>query len=227
MQIDIITLFPELLSSPFEASILKRAIDAQKVAVNFHNLRDYAQNKQKQVDDYPFGGGAGMVMKIEPIDRCIYQLKKERTYDEIIYLTPDGEQLNQSISNALSTQENIILLCGHYKGVDQRVRDHLITREISIGDFVLSGGELAAAVLCDSIIRLIPGVLGDESSALTDSYQDGLLAPPIYTRPANYKGWEVPKILTSGNTPEVEKWRENQAVEKTKITRPDLFEDPD
>jgi tRNA (guanine37-N1)-methyltransferase len=220
MQIDIITLFPELLSSPFEASILKRAIDAQKVVVNFHNLRDYAQNKQKQVDDYPFGGGAGMVMKIEPIDRCIYQLKKERTYDEIIYLTPDGEQLNQSISNALSTQENIILLCGHYKGVDQRVRDHLITREISIGD-------LAAAVLCDSIIRLIPGVLGDESSALTDSYQDGLLAPPIYTRPANYKGWEVPKILTSGNTPEVEKWRENQAVEKTKITRPDLFEDPD
>jgi tRNA (guanine37-N1)-methyltransferase len=168
-----------------------------------------------------------MVMKIEPIDRCIDQLKKERTYDEIIYLTPDGEQLNQSISNALSTQENIILLCGHYKGVDQRVRDHLITREISIGDFVLSGGELAAAVLCDSIIRLIPGVLGDESSALTDSYQDGLLAPPIYTRPANYKGWEVPKILTSGNTPEVEKWRENQAVEKTKITRPDLFEDPD
>ena len=227
MQIDIITLFPELLSSPFEASILKRAIDAQKVVVNFHNLRDYAQNKQKQVDDYPFGGGAGMVMKIEPIDRCIDQLKKERTYDEIIYLTPDGEQLNQSISNALSTQENIILLCGHYKGVDQRVRDHLITREISIGDFVLSGGELAAAVLCDSIIRLIPGVLGDESSALTDSYQDGLLAPPIYTRPTNYKGWEVPKILTSGNTPEVEKWRENQAVEKTKITRPDLFEDPD
>ncbi len=227
MQIDIITLFPELLSSPFEASILKRAIDAQKVVVNFHNLRDYAQNKQKQVDDYPFGGGAGMVMKIEPIDRCIDQLKKERTYDEIIYLTPDGEQLNQSISNALSTQENIILLCGHYKGVDQRVRDHLITREISIGDFVLSGGELAAAILCDSIIRLITGVLGDESSALTDSYQDGLLAPPIYTRPANYKGWEVPKILTSGNTPEVEKWRENQAMEKTKITRPDLFEDPD
>jgi len=226
MRIDIITLFPELLRSPFEASILKRAIKSKKAVINFHTLRDYAYNKNKQVDDYPFGGGAGMVMKIEPIDLCIRQLKKERTYDEVIYLTPDGEQLNQSISNYLSTKKNIIILCGHYKGVDQRVRDHLITREISIGDFVLSGGELAAAVLCDSIIRLIPGVLGDESSALTDSYQDGLLAPPIYTRPANYKGWEVPKILTSGNTPEVEKWRESQALEKTKKTRPDLMEDP-
>ena len=227
MRIDIITLFPELLGSPFEASILKRAIKAKKAVINFHTLRDYAYNKNKQVDDYPFGGGAGMVMKIEPIDLCIRQLKKERTYDEVIYLTPDGEQLNQSISNNLSTKKNIIILCGHYKGVDQRVRDYLITREISIGDFVISGGELAAAVLCDSIIRLIPGVLGDESSALTDSYQDGLLAPPIYTRPANYKGWEVPKILTSGNTPEVEKWREFQALEKTKKTRPDLMEDPD
>ena len=226
MRIDIITLFPELLRSPFEVSILKRAIKSKKAVINFHNLRDYAYNKNKQVDDYPFGGGAGMVMKIEPIDLCIRQLKKERTYDEVIYLTPDGEQLNQSISNNLSTKKNIIILCGHYKGVDQRVRDHLITREISIGDFVLSGGELAAAVLCDTIIRLIPGVLGDESSALTDSYQDGLLAPPIYTRPANYKGWEVPKILTSGNTPEVEKWRESQALEKTKKTRPDLMEDP-
>ena len=227
MQIDIITLFPELLSSPFEASILKRAIEAQKVVVNFHNLRDYTQNKQKQVDDYPFGGGAGMVMQIEPIDRCIQILKSEREYDETIYLTPDGVQLNQSISNKLSTKQNVILLCGHYKGVDQRVRDHLITCEISIGDFVLSGGELAAAVLCDSIIRLLPGVLGDESSALTDSYQDGLLAPPIYTRPANYKGWEVPKILTSGNTPMIEKWREIQAEEKTKIARPNLLDDPD
>lgn len=225
MRIDIITLFPELLSSPFEASILKRAIDAKKVVVHFHMLRDYARNKQKQVDDYPFGGGAGMVIKIEPIDNCISQLRKQRTYDEIIYLSPDGEQLNQSISNNLSTKKNLILLCGHYKGVDQRVRDHLITQEISIGDFVLSGGELAAAVLCDSIIRLIPGVLGDESSALTDSYQDGLLAPPIYTRPANYKGWEVPKILTSGNTPEVEKWRENQALKKTRAQRPDLIDD--
>lgn len=226
MRIDIITLFPELLRSPFEASILKRAIKAKKAVINFHTLRDYAYNKNKQVDDYPFGGGAGMVMKIEPIDLCIRQLKKERTYDEVIYLTPDGDQLNQSISNNLSTKKNIIILCGHYKGVDQRVRDHLITREISIGDFVLSGGELAAAVLCDSIIRLIPGVLGDESSALTDSYQDRLLAPPIYTRPANYKGWVVPKILISGNTPEVEKWRESQALEKTKKTRPDLMEDP-
>ena len=227
MRIDIITLFPELLSSPFEASILKRAIEAKKVVVHFHNLRDYAENKQKQVDDYPFGGGAGMVMKIEPIDLCIQKLKQQRDYDEIIYLTPDGEQLNQPISNSLSTKQNIILLCGHYKGVDQRVRDHLITREISIGDFVLSGGELAAAVLCDSIIRLIPGVLGDESSALTDSYQDGLLAPPIYTRPAIYKGWEVPPLLTSGNTPAVEKWRENKAFEKTKEIRPDLLKDQD
>lgn len=227
MQIDIITLFPELLSSPFEASILKRAIDAKKVTVDFHNLRDYAVNKQKQVDDYPFGGGAGMVMKIEPIDLCIKKLKQQRDYEEIIYLTPDGEQLNQPISNSLSTKQNIILLCGHYKGVDQRVRDHLITREISIGDFVLSGGELAAAVLCDSIIRLIPGVLGDESSALTDSYQDGLLAPPIYTRPNDYKGWKVPPLLTSGNTPAVEKWRENKAFEKTKEIRPDLLKDQD
>jgi tRNA (guanine37-N1)-methyltransferase len=225
MQIDIITLFPELLKSPFEVSIMKRAIEAQKVKVNFHLLRDYAENKQRQVDDYPFGGGAGMVMKIEPIDNCINRLQKNIVYDEIIYLTPDGEQLTQGISNTLSTKKNIIILCGHYKGVDQRVRDHLITREISIGDYVLSGGELAAAVLCDSIIRLIPGVLGDESSALTDSYQDGLLAPPIYTRPANYKGWEVPEILSSGNTPEVEKWREKKAIEKTKALRPDLIKD--
>ena len=227
MHIDIITLFPELLKSPFEASILKRAIEAKKVVVNFHNPREYSKNKQKQVDDYSFGGGAGMVMMIQPIDLCIQKLKEEREYDEIIYLTPDGEQLNQSISNTLSTKKNIIILCGHYKGVDQRVRDHLITREISIGDFVLSGGELAAAVLCDSIMRLIPGVLGDESSALTDSFQDGLLAPPIFTRPASYKGWEVPTILTSGNTPEIEKWRELKALEKTKKNRPDLIDDQD
>ena len=224
MRIDILTLFPELLESPFEASILKRAIQSGKALVHFHNLRDYSQNKQKQVDDYPFGGGAGMVMMVEPIDRCIQTLKKERDYDAVIYLTPDGETLNQQNANRFSTLENIILLCGHYKGVDQRVRDQLISHEISIGDFVLSGGELAAAVFCDSIIRLIPGVLGDESSALTDSFQDGLLAPPIYTRPANYKGWEVPEILTSGNTPKVEAWREEKALERTKKLRPDLLE---
>jgi tRNA (guanine37-N1)-methyltransferase len=221
MRIDIITLFPELLKSPFEASILKRALDSGKAEVVFHDLRDYSTNKQ--VDDYPFGGGAGMVMQIEPIDQCIKALKEKRTYDAVIYLTPDGTTLNQKQANHFSTLENIILLCGHYKGVDQRVRDHLITHEISIGDFVLSGGELAAAVLCDSIIRLIPGVLGDESSALTDSFQDGILAPPIYTRPADYKGWKVPEILTSGNTPKVEEWRDQKALERTQKRRPDLL----
>ena len=224
MRIDIITLFPKLLSSPFEASILKRAIDANKVIVNFHNPRDYSNNKHKKVDDYPFGGGAGMVMTIEPIDLCLEHLKTTNDYDEIIYLTPDGEQLAQNVSNQLSLKKNIIIICGHYKGIDQRVRDHLITREISIGDFVLSGGELAAAVLCDSIIRLIPGVIGDESSALTDSYQDSLLAPPIYTRPANYKGWNVPEVLTSGDAPKVEAWRETKAHEKTQKLRPDLLD---
>ncbi|MDA7808277.1 tRNA (guanosine(37)-N1)-methyltransferase TrmD [Flavobacteriaceae bacterium] len=223
MRIDIITLFPELLKSPFEASILKRAIDSGKAEIEFHDLRKYSTNKQKQVDDYPFGGGAGMVMQIEPIDRCIQELKGQRTYDAVIYLTPDGLTLNQKQANHFSTLENLILLCGHYKGVDQRVRDHLITHEISIGDFVLSGGELAAAVLCDSIIRLIPGVLGDESSALTDSFQDGILAPPIYTRPAEYKGWKVPEILTSGNTPKVEEWRDQKALEHTQKRRPDLL----
>ena len=225
MRIDIITLFPELLISPFEASIVKRAIEGKKANIVFHNLRDYSVSKHKQVDDAPFGGGAGMVMMIEPIDKCITKLKAERSYDEIIYMTPDGEQLNQKISNECSLMQNIILLCGHYKGVDQRVRDHFITREISIGDFVLSGGELAAAVFCDSIIRLIPGVLGNESSALSDSYQDNLLAPPIYTRPANYNGWEVPEILTSGNTTAVDLWREEQAFERTQKLRPDLLED--
>lgn len=223
MRIDIITLFPELLKSPFEASILKRTLYSGKAEVVFHDLRDYSTNKQKKVDDYPFGGGAGMVMQIEPIDRCIQALKEKRTYDAVIYLTPDGTTLNQKQANHFSTLENIILLCGHYKGVDQRVRDHLITHEISIGDFVLSGGELAAAVLCDSIIRLIPGVLGDESSALTDSFQDGILAPPIYTRPADYKGLKVPEILTSGNTPKVEEWRDQKALERTQKRRPDLL----
>jgi tRNA (guanine37-N1)-methyltransferase len=223
MRIDIITVLPELLKSPFEASILKRAIEKGLVAIHFHNLRDYVTDNYKQVDDYQYGGGAGMVMMIEPIDKCISQLKSERDYDEIIYMTPDGETLKQGIANQLSLKENLIILCGHYKGVDQRVRDHFITREISIGDYVLSGGELGAAVLCDTIIRLIPGVLGNESSALTDSFQDDLLAPPIYTRPAEYKGWKVPEILLSGNTPKIEEWREEQSYQHTKERRPDLL----
>ena len=223
MRIDIITLFPDLLKSPFEVSILKRAITSGIAEVNLHDLRTFSKHKQRQVDDYPFGGGAGMVMMVEPIDSCIENLKKMKKYDAIIYLTPDGKKLDQKQANHFSTLENIIILCGHYKGVDQRVRDHLITHELSIGDFVLSGGELAAAVLCDSIIRLIPGVLGDESSALTDSFQDGLLAPPIYTRPAEYKGWEVPGILISGNTPKVNEWRDEKSLERTKKLRPDLL----
>jgi tRNA (guanine37-N1)-methyltransferase len=223
MRIDIITVLPELLKSPFEASILKRAIDKGLVSVHFHNLRDYSSNNYKQIDDKQFGGGAGMVMMIEPIDKCISQLKSERDYDEIIYMTPDGENLSQAISNELSLKENIIILCGHYKGVDQRVRDHYITREISVGDYVLSGGELAAAIVCDTIIRLIPGVLGDETSALTDSFQDDLLAPPIYTRPADYKGIKVPKILLSGHTTKIEKWRENESQKRTSEKRPNLL----
>ena len=225
MRIDIITVLPELLKSPFEASILKRAIDKDLVEIHFHNLRDYTNKSYNQIDDYQFGGGAGMVMMIEPIDACITKLKEERLYDEIIYMTPDGEQLNQNIANQLSLKGNIIILCGHYKGIDQRVRDHFITKEISIGDYVLSGGELGAAVLCDAIIRLIPGVLSNETSALTDSFQDNLLAPPVYTRPANYKGWEVPRVLLSGNFPEIEKWREEQAYERTKNRRPDLLKE--
>jgi tRNA (guanine37-N1)-methyltransferase len=225
MRIDIITVLPELLKSPFEASILKRAIDASLVSVHFHNLRDYTSNNYKSIDDTQFGGGAGMVMMVEPIDKCISKLKLERDYDEIIYMTPDGETLNQGIANQLSLKGNLIILCGHYKGVDQRVRDQFITKEISIGDYVLSGGELGAAVLCDSIIRLIPGVLGNETSALTDSFQDGLLAPPIYTRPRDYKGWTVPEVLFSGNFPKIEKWREEKALEHTKKQRPDLLED--
>lgn len=225
MRIDIITVLPELLKSPFEASILKRAIDAGLVNIHFHNLRDYTSDNYKSIDDYQFGGGAGMVMLIEPIDKCISKLKSERHYDEVIYMTPDGEQLNQGIANQLSLKENIIILCGHYKGVDQRVRDAFITRELSIGDYVLSGGELGAAVLCDVIIRLIPGVLGNETSALTDSFQDHLLAPPIYTRPRDYKGMKVPEILFSGNFPEIEKWREDKAYERTKARRPDLLDE--
>ena len=222
MRIDIITVVPELLKSPFESSILKNSIDKGIVNVKIHNLREYSNNKYKSVDDYQFGGGAGMVLMIEPIDKCISKLKNERKYDEVIYLSPDGEKLDQSIANKFSLFNNLIILCGHYKGIDQRIRDNLITKEISIGDYVLSGGELAAAVLCDSIIRLIPGVIGDETSALTDSFQDNLLSSPIYTRPREYKGWEVPKILISGNTKEIEKWRMEKSIEATKNKRPDL-----
>ena len=222
MRIDIITVVPELLKSPFESSILKNSIEKGIVSVNIHNLREYSSNNYKSVDDYQFGGGAGMVLMVEPIDKCISKLKKEREYDEIIYLSPDGEKFNQSIANRFSLLENIIFLCGHYKGIDQRIRDNLITKEISIGDYVLSGGELAAAVVCDSIIRLIPGVIGDETSALTDSFQDNLLSSPIYTRPREYKGWKVPEVLVNGNNSEIEKWRMEKAIEETKKKRPDL-----
>jgi tRNA (guanine37-N1)-methyltransferase len=223
MRIDIITVVPDILTSPFEVSILKRAIEKGLVEIHLHNLRDYVTDNYKQIDDYQFGGGAGMVMMIEPIDKCITDLKSQRDYDEVIYMTPDGDKFGQRTANTLSLKENIIILCGHYKGVDQRVRDHFVTKEISIGDYVLSGGELAAAVVCDSIIRLIPGVLGNETSALTDSFQDDLLAPPVYTRPADYKGWKVPEILTSGNFPKIESWREDQSYERTKKLRPDLL----
>lgn len=222
MHIDIITVHPGLLEGPFSHSILKRAIQKNLVEINIINLRDYATNKHKSVDDYAFGGGAGMVMMIEPIDHCIADLKSKRTYDEVIYMSPDGEQLNQGMSNSLSLKKNIIILCGHYKGIDERVRQHLITREISVGDYVLSGGELPAAVLCDSIIRIIPGVLNDETSALSDSFQDNLLAPPVYTRPANYKGWDVPEVLLSGNESLINEWRHLQSLERTQIRRPDL-----
>jgi tRNA (guanine37-N1)-methyltransferase len=225
MRIDIITVVPDLLKSPFDASILKRAIENGHVEIHLHNLRDYVTDNYKQIDDYQFGGGAGMVMMVEPIDKCISHLKSQRDYDEVIYMSPDGERFNQKTANALSLKENIIILCGHYKGVDQRVRDHFITKEISIGDYVLSGGELGAAVVCDAIIRLIPGVLGNETSALTDSFQDNLLAPPVYTRPAEYKGWKVPEILTSGNFPKIEAWREEKAWERTKRLRPDLLDE--
>ncbi len=223
MRIDIITVLPGLLESPFNDSILKRALEKELAEIHIHNLRDYTDNKYRQVDDYQFGGGAGMVLMIEPIDRCISALKTKRNYDEVIYMSPDGETLSQKTANNLSLLKNIIILCGHYKGVDQRVRDSLITREISIGDYVLSGGELAAAVLCDTVIRLLPGVLNDETSALTDSFQDNLLAPPVYTRPREYKGLQVPEILLSGDFPEIEKWREAQAQDRTEQLRPDLL----
>lgn len=224
MRLDIITCLPELFDGPINQSIVKRSQQKGLVEIKVHNLRDYSTLKHSNVDDYAFGGGAGMVLMVEPIDKCISELKEQRTYDDVIYLTPDGKTLNQGIANQLSLNENMILLCGHYKGVDQRVRDHLISREISIGDYVLSGGELAAMVLADALIRLVPGVLNDESSALTDSFQDNLLAPPVYTRPAEYKGWSVPDILTSGHEAKIEKWRHDQAVKRTLERRPDLLE---
>jgi tRNA (guanine37-N1)-methyltransferase len=223
MRIDILTVLPELLESPFKHSIIKRAVMNNLVEINIHNIRDYSTNKHKQVDDYSFGGGAGMVMAIEPIDRLITALKSEREYDEVVFLTPDGTKFSQQIANYFSIKKNIILLCGHYKGIDQRVRDQFITCELSIGDYVLTGGELAAAVVVDTIVRLIPGALSDETSALTDSFQDNLLAPPVYTRPADYKGWKVPDILLSGNTKDIDNWRLEQSIERTQKLRPDLL----
>ena len=224
MRIDIISVLPELMESPFRTSILKRAMDKGLAEVHFHNLRDFGLGKHRQVDDEPYGGGAGMVMMIEPLDLCISELKSQRNYDEVIYLTPDGETLNQKISNSLSIQKNLILLCGHYKGIDQRVRELHITKEISIGDYVLTGGELAACVLVDSVIRLLPGVLNDEQSALTDSFQDNLLSPPIYTRPSEYKGLKVPEVLLSGNSKKIEEWLHDEAVKITQEKRPGLLD---
>ena len=223
MHLDIITCLPKLIESPFSDSILKRAQKKGLVTVNIIDLRTYSTDKHNSIDDYAFGGGAGMVMMIEPIDRCLEDLKSKRQYDDIIYMSPDGERLTQSLANGLSLKKNLILLCGHYKGVDERVREHLITREVSIGDYVLSGGELAAAVVADAVIRLIPGVLSDETSALSDSFQDNLIAPPVYTRPASYKGWEVPPVLVSGHQAKIEEWRHEQAVKRTQKRRPDLL----
>ena len=224
MRIDILTVVPELLDSPLNESILKRAQSKGLVEIKVHNIRDYAEGKHRQVDDYPFGGEAGMVMKIEPVYTLINKLKSERRYDEVIYTSPDGETYNQREANRLSTLENIIILCGHYKGIDHRIREHLVTKEISIGDYVLTGGELAAALITDSVVRIIPGAIGDESSALTDSFQDNLLAPPVYTRPSEFNGWKVPDVLLSGNFAEIAKWQEEQAFERTKLLRPDLLE---
>jgi tRNA (guanine37-N1)-methyltransferase len=224
MRIDILTIFPEMFYGPFTESIIKRAVNKGHVEIHIHNIRDFANNKHKNVDDYVYGGNAGMVMMVQPIADCIQHLQQERNYDEIIFLTPDGEVLKQGIANQLSLKQNLMLLCGHYKGIDERIREQFITREISIGDYVLSGGELAAAVLADSIIRLIPGVLGDETSALSDSFQDGLLSPPVYTRPANYNGWQVPDVLLSGNEKEIINWNYQQSLQRTQERRPDLLE---
>lgn len=224
MRIDIITVMPEMLESPLGCSILKRAQDKGLVDIVVHNLRDYSLNKHRKVDDYPFGGEAGMVMQIEPVDRCISALKAERDYDEIIFTTPDGEQFTQPVANELSMKKNLMILCGHYKGVDYRIREHLITREITIGDYVLTGGEIPAAVIADAVVRLIPGAIGDEQSALSDSFQDNLLAPPVYTRPAEYKGWRVPDILLSGHQAKIDEWKHNMAVQRTMQLRPDLLD---
>ena len=225
MRIDIITVLPEMLESPLGCSILKRAQDKGLAQLVVHNLRDYTTNRHRKVDDYPFGGEAGMVMQVEPVDRCIAALKAERNYDEVIFTAPDGEVFNQRMANQLSMLENIIILCGHYKGIDYRIREHLITREISVGDYVLTGGEMPAAIIADAIVRLIPGAIGDEQSALTDSFQDNLLEPPIYTRPADYNGWRVPDILLSGHEAKIAQWKHEQAVERTRRHRPDLLED--
>jgi len=225
MRIDLLTIFPELFESPFNHSMLKRAKEKGIVEIFIHNIRDYSTDKHKSVDDYSFGGSAGMVMMIQPIESLILKLKDERNYNEIIYMTPDAPVFNQREANKMSLLENIIILCGHYKGVDQRIRDHYITKEISVGDYVLTGGELAAAIVVDSVVRLIPGVLSDETSALTDSFQDGLLSPPVYTRPANYNGWEVPEILLSGNNKLIDEWREKMSIEITKKIRPDLLQE--
>lgn len=223
MRIDILTLFPEMFSGPFSHSIVKRSIEKQLAEIHLHDIRDYAVDKHRRVDDYPFGGGAGMVMMIEPVERCIKTLSAERQYDEIIYMSPDGRLLDQPMANSLSVKKNLMVLCGHYKGVDERIREHLITMEISIGNYVLSGGELPAAILCDALVRLIPGVLGDETSALSDSFQDKLLSPPVYTRPADYKGWKVPEVLLSGHDRKIAEWRHEQAVERTEKRRPELL----
>lgn len=225
MHIDILSAVPDLLISPFQHSIMKRAQDKNLAAIQVHNLRDYAVGRHRQIDDYPFSGGGGMVMMVEPIYQAISQLRGSRNYDEIIYTSPDGEPFNQKLANQLSCKSNLLILCGHYKGVDQRIRDHLITREISVGDYVLTGGELAAAVMVDAIVRLIPGVISDEVSALTDSFQDNLLAPPLYTRPADFRGWKVPDILLSGNDQEIEEWKLNQSLERTQRLRPDLLDE--
>ncbi len=224
MRIDILTVLPELLESPLNHSILKRASDSGLVRICVHNIRDYSTDKHRKVDDYAFSGDAGMVIKIEPVDRAIESLRKERKYDEIIYMSPDGERFSQKMANSLSTMENIIILCGHYKGIDQRVRDYLITREISLGNYVLTGGELAAAVIADCIVRLLPGAISDETSALTDSFQDNLLAPPVYTRPAIYRGWKVPPVLLSGNEKKINEWKMKQSIERTKKLRPELLD---